>query len=111
MEKWLDLLKASGGQLFGIALGCAAILALRRYELIPVDLDAPWPQAIFVVGVVAFSLSLVSAAPPARKLWQHITLPWRRKAAVARAQKEVRAYIPHMTERDRDIIGYLLSKN
>ena len=107
--KWLEILKASGGQSAAAALACGLLLLVARWGLLP-PLD-PWmiiaaTFGFFLFGFLAL-VSLITAINkvfPAREWIVHYVNK-------KRFESEVRAYIPHMSEKDRDIIGYLLAKN
>ena len=108
--RWLEILKASGWQTTALTVACALIIVLIKIEVIPTD-DSPLWIAVPAVGALIFAcLSLAAIASaianytqPAEKLKR-----WLRKR---REQKAVRNFIPYMTDRDKQIIGYLLFHN
>jgi hypothetical protein len=107
--KWLEILKASGGQSAAAALACGLLLLVRRWGWIP-PLD-PWMIIAATFGLLLFGfLALASLVAVFNKIFSV------REWVVdyineKRFNNAVRAYIPHMSEKDREIIGYLLAKN
>jgi hypothetical protein len=107
--KWLELLKASGGQTAALALACGLFLLVADWGWLP-PLDAWMIQAaafgFLVCGLLAlaaFGAAINKTIPVRQWIIHHVN--------EKRFQKEVRNYIPHMTEKEREIIGYLLTKN
>ncbi len=109
LGKASDLLKASGWQAAGIAAGCGLLLWLNTSSITP-----PFPEwAVLVLWcgtVLAGFLALAALAEqimkPIRWLWQRAQQTSARK----RAEKAFRDYIPHLTEEERQILGYLREK-
>jgi len=107
--KWLEILKASGGQSAAAALACGLLLLVARWGWLP-PLD-PWMIIATTFGLLLFGfLALASFFTAINKIF-----PVREWMVYyvneKRFKSEVRAYIPHMSEKDRQIIGYLLAKN
>jgi hypothetical protein len=106
-SKWLEILKASGWQTTALTAACVAILLLIRNGIIPTT-ESPLWVAIPSIGALIFgSLSvasignaLVKAVEPGLRIKFWLL---RRKQS-----KEVSDFIPYMTPKDRQIIGYLL---
>jgi hypothetical protein len=107
--RWLELLKASAGKTFALACAFGALLLANRWEWLPPL--APWMVQLAVVGLVICTFLTIGNF-----------LSWINKSLGVRtfimycierrqAQKEVRDYIPQMTDKERQIIGYLLVKN
>jgi hypothetical protein len=107
--RWLEILKASGWQTSFLAIGCAAFLLLARLGVIATE---PWPWIVPAVAfafIICTALALASVAQAiVRTFPVHIwALRW---LAIRKAQKEVADYIPFMSGKERQIIGYLLKK-
>jgi len=107
--KWLEILKASGSQSAAAAFACGLLLLVAHWGWLP-PLD-PWMVIAATFGLLLFgSLALVAIGAAVNR-----TFPIREWIVYhvheRRFQREVRNYIPHMTEKDREIIGYLLAKN
>jgi hypothetical protein len=107
--RWLEILKASGWQLLALAIAFGLFLLADVASWIPA-LPAWGRQAAVLAFLICTALwlaSLVAAvvkfAPPG--VW---LIHWRK---VRRQRRETRNYIPHMTEKEREIIAYLLAKN
>jgi hypothetical protein len=106
---WLELLKASGWKTGPIAVACGVFLLATRAGWLPPL--APWMilWAAFVFLLCGF-MALASFAQavftffPVHAWFVHWVTIWREKRAV-------RAYIPYMTSKEREIISYLLVRN
>jgi hypothetical protein len=108
--RWLEILKASGWQTTSLTIASAVIWILIANEVIPTT-DSPLWIAIPAIGVVVFGfLSLGAIGGAAVEYFQpgkafNLWLAKRRKT------QEVRDFIPFMTKKDKEIIGYLLYHN
>lgn len=105
--KWLELLKASGGQTAALAAACGLFLLIARWGWLP-PLDAWMVHLATIVFLVCGFLAVASLISALLKPLQASLLLW---INTHKAKRAVRDYIPHMTERERLIVGYLLSKN
>jgi Super-infection exclusion protein B len=107
--KWLEILKASGGQSAAASLACGVLLLVGHWGWLP-PLD-PWIVQVATFGLLLFGFlaiaSLVTAINKNAGISEWITYRIERR----QAQEEVRGYIPFMTQKEREIIGYLLAKN
>jgi Super-infection exclusion protein B len=107
--RWLEILKASGWQMAAIAAACGLFLLVVHWGWVP-PLDAWVIQlvtfAFLLFGLLAIAglISATLAVFPLHKWVRH----W---IDIRREKGSVRDYIPHMTEREREIIAYLLNKN
>jgi hypothetical protein len=104
-SKWLEILKASGWQTTAIAAACGLFLLLSRWGWLPPL--APWMVQTITFGLLLCGFLAVAAilsSTPVQKLIVH----W---VTIHKQKRAVRDYIPHMTERERRIIAYLLAKN
>jgi hypothetical protein len=107
--KWLDILKATGPQTGAIALACGLFLLSPHLGWIA-------PLDTWVIQLVVFLLLItgwLSLASLATALYKFIPLHkwiihWRNMHGKRQA---VRRYIPHMTPKECEIIGYLLYHN
>ena len=108
--KWLEILKAKGSHTAALAIASGLIYVLVIFEIIPTT-DSPLWEALPAIGALIF-LSLFVAAVGDEVV--KITKPadrigrWCLKRREAR---EIREFIPYMTDKDREIIGYLLHHN
>jgi hypothetical protein len=107
--RWLEILKASGWQTAAISAACGLFLFAGHKEWVP-PLD-PWMIQLAAFGFlltgflsVASLISNTFKFFPVQKWLRH----W---LNLRRAKRAVLDYIPHMTERERQIIGYLFAKN
>src|SRR5215204_3217862 len=109
-SKYLDLLKASGWQTGMIALAAGLFLYLSKAGVLP-PLDPPWLElALYAVmfgcgGLAAAALrSAVQRAILAGWAWQQ------RRRAKTRARNAFIADVPFLSEKERQILGYLREK-
>jgi hypothetical protein len=105
--RWLEILKASGWQMAALAAACGVFLLIAHWGWLP-PLD-PWMIPLAAIGFLIFGfLTVASAISATLKFFpvQTWLLHW-----IYRAKRAVREYIPHMTEQERTIVGYLLAKN
>jgi hypothetical protein len=107
--RWLEILKASGWQTLAIAAACGFFLLLPRWGWVP-PLE-PWMVhlATFVLLICGF-LAVASMLagifkffPPKKWILHYVD--------VYRRRRDLRNYIPYMTEQERKIIAYLLHYN
>lgn len=108
--KWLEILKASGWQTTALTVACVVIIVLIKQGVIPTTDSPLWIAVPSVFGVIFGCLSLaaignalVTAFEPGKRIKYWLFM--RKKT------KEAEAFIPYMTDRDRNIIGYLLYHN
>ena len=107
--KWLEILKASGGQTAALALACGIFLLVAHWGWLP-PLD---PRMVIraTFGFLVFGFLAIAALGAA----VNKTIPMREWVVdyvnERRFCRAVHEYISHMTERERKIIAYLLSKN
>jgi hypothetical protein len=108
--RWLEILKASGWQTTALAIASTVIAILVRNKVIPTDSSPYWFNVPVIAAVILWCLSLAAmgsaltkAADPAARIrrWRHLH----------RAKRSAREYIPHMTAKEKEIIGYLLHHN
>jgi hypothetical protein len=106
--KWLEILKASGAQSAAAALACGGLLVVAHWGWLP-PLDA-WVIQAATFGALLFGFlaiaSLVIAINKNAGINEWVMYGIERR----QAQAEVRGYIPFMTAKEREIIGYLLAK-
>ena len=108
--KWLEILKASGWQTTGLTVALVVFLVLVRTGVIPTS-DSPLWVALpalgaLICGVLALASigdALIKAIKPAARI--------DRRRRIRLNQKCAEAFIPYMTKKDKEIIGYLLHHN
>lgn len=108
--KWLEILKASGWQTGSLSLAFIIILILVKNGVIPSSSDPLW-IALPAIGAIIFGFLTLAAIGSALVKYfgpGNAYAVWHRKRQQA---KDVRRFIPYMTEKDREIIGYLLYHN
>ncbi|MEM8958830.1 MAG: hypothetical protein AAGC86_13580 [Pseudomonadota bacterium] len=113
--RWLEILKASGWQLFGLALGCLAIRAMFQWSILP-PTESVWVIYGLPIATVLFlCLALASAAEQGQKWVSGILTERKNKASrtkqIEKEKQEFLAFIPFMTDADKAILGYLLQNN
>jgi hypothetical protein len=107
--RWLEILKASGWQTAAVAGACALFLLIAHWGWLP-PLE-PWMiQLAAIATLICGFLALASFISTTLRFFpvQTWVLHW---ISRHRAKRAVRDYIPHMTDREKQIIGYLLAKN
>ena len=108
--RWLEILKASGWHTSAITLACVVVVVLENRQVIPTDGSVYW-TAVPIIGAVLFGClsvaavgrSFVQAVKPVGVLQRRL----HRRAF----KNSVREYMPHMTERERLIVAYLIHHN
>jgi hypothetical protein len=111
-DKWLQLLKASGWKTAALAFACWILWKLINSGELFIPPAEAWlvklPVAVIGIGCACLAIaSMVSSSHKAFPIDR-----WIRRWWVARKlKKDIEKYIPHMTEKDREIVGCLLSKN
>ncbi len=107
--RWLEVLKASGGQAAAVSSACGAFLLAARFNLMPTP--EAWMTQGAVFGLVLFGgLALVSflgAINNFFSLKRYIL----HRVRLHLQRKDAERYIPYMTEKEKIIIGYLLRYN
>jgi hypothetical protein len=109
LAKFVDLLKASGWQMAMIAVACALLLYLSASGIIP-DLDPAWTLVVWAGMLIAAGLAI---APLFTSLQGVAEGAWRRRQhlqAVRQAEQVFWDYIPYLTDKERQILGYLREK-
>ena len=106
--KWLEILKASGWQTSALSVACVLILIFIKIGFIPTTNSPLWIALPFT-GAIAFGcLSLAAIGSEFNNAIKPRINQWRLERQKV---KELRGFIPYMTEKDREIIGYLLYHN
>lgn len=108
-SRWLEILKSSGWQTAAIAAACGFFLLVEHWGWLP-PLDGWIRQLAAFVGMLTGFLTLTAFLSTAIKFFSlRVRLGnWFNRRI---ERRELKNYIPHMTEKERDIIAYLLSKN
>jgi hypothetical protein len=112
LTKAVDLLKASFWQAAMIAIACLLLIYLNAIGLIPA-IDSIVP----LLWVIAFVSGGLAIAAEASDLDQNYR-KWRARAreerersrAARKLEQSFRDYVPFLTDKDRQILGYLLHK-
>jgi hypothetical protein len=107
--RWLEILKASGWQTGAVAAACGLFLLIAHWGWLP-PLDAWMIQLAVIVFLICGFLAVASVISATLKFFP-VQMWLRHWINNQRTKRAVRDYIPHMTERERTIIGYLLAKN
>ena len=108
--KWLAILKATGWQTSALAAACALTYIVIRSGLIPTD-GSPYWLAVPAIGAILFAClsaaaiasAVVKTLEPGKQIGKRLS--------IRKEQADVRAYIRYMTEKDREILSYLLHHN
>lgn len=110
--KWLDILKASGWQTAAIAAAGAVLLYANAKRLLPVPLERWMIQTAVATTIVCVCLTISSIVSATMRATQRQRARlWSGLVEQRRLRREVAAYIPSMTPREREIIAYLLAHN
>jgi hypothetical protein len=105
--KWLEILKATGWQTGCLSLGFALLLVLIQTGALP-DFGGVAKLGAAVACIVCGSLALAAFLGVVAKPTRQMTAAYLRERGI---QKRIRDYIPHLTEHEREIFGYLVHKN
>jgi hypothetical protein len=111
LSKYLDLLKASGWQTGAIAAAAGLFLYLSQAGVLP-PLDPPW--VVLIVWAIIFVCGALAAASLGSTLQagaRSLLARFKRYQAYRTAEQAFRDYVPHLTEEERIILGYLREKN
>ncbi|MHB8483387.1 MAG: super-infection exclusion protein B [Nitrospiria bacterium] len=107
--KWLEILKASGWQTSAIAAGCGIIFALINTGLLP----SPGATAMVLIasaGIICGCLAITSILSALFRFIpvNHLIVQWWQHRQI---RHSVEKYIPYMTDKEKEIIAWLLKKN
>jgi hypothetical protein len=105
--KWLEILRARGWQTTFLAFGSAVFLWLAALGVIPTD-TLPWIiPIVWLALLLCGSLALASIGQAAAHTFPaHLWV--QRRMLLRKAQRKVADDIPFMSDKERQIIGYLL---
>lgn len=108
--KWLEILKASGWQTAALAIASGLIVVLVKCEIIPTTGSPLWVALPAISALVFAALFIAAVGDKLAKTIKPIDRinQWYLKRREAKAARE---FIPYMTDKDREIIGYLLYHN
>lgn len=105
--EWLkNLVRAGGQKAFAIALACAILLWIDRNGIFA--LSSGVKETIVILGVTSVCVAITSFSSAISKWLSpkiHAEI-WK-----FRAGRKVRKYLPRLTEKEKEIIAYLLAKN
>jgi hypothetical protein len=107
--KWLEILKASGGQSASLAVACAAFLVLTWLRWIP----EPYPWMIHASVFVLVLSGMLTITSFGTAFLKSIPIhKWAvRSFHERRAARELEKYLDHLTVEERKILTYLLHHN
>jgi hypothetical protein len=110
LSKLLDLLKASFWQAAMIAVACLLLIYLNSIGLISAidSLVRPLWVAIFISGGLALAAEAADLEQSYRKWRAKTRDEQERRRTFKRLEQGFRDYVPYLTERDRQILGYVL---
>ena len=106
--RWLEILKATGWQNLGLSLAFAAFIYLVHIDVISTNGDPLWITIPAVISLVCGGLAIAAFGDSISKFLFRVVV---RKYSRYKYKKMVEKFIPHMTENDRAIVGYLLHHN
>jgi hypothetical protein len=107
--KWLELLKASRPEATALAGACFCVLMMPKWGLVQSLPD--WVIIlVFFLGTLTAGLVLFGFLNATYKLFP-LHLWYLRRQNIKAEKKAASEYIPHMTQRERGIIGHLLHHN
>jgi hypothetical protein len=109
LAKAVDLLKSSGWQTAMIAAACGLLLYLNSVEVIPAM--EPWMVILtWAAMLVSVGLALAALASVLQHVMGGVWEQWLRKRSMYKIEQAFRDYIPHLTDKERQILGYLRHK-
>ncbi len=107
LVEWLkNLVKAGGQKAFAIALACGILLWIDRSGVFA--LSSGVKETTIILGVTSACVAITSFGSVIGKWLSpmiHAEI-WK-----FRARKKVQKYLPRLTEKEKEIIAYLLAKN
>ena len=108
-KPWLEILKAGGAQTAAVGFACGVFLLIAHWAWLP-PLQ-PWMVIAAGFGFVLFSsLAIAALAVTINKVFP--IRPWIvHFVNERRFRREVRDYLPYLSNKDREIIAFLLAKN
>ena len=110
LTKSIDLLKASGWQTAMIAAAAALFLYLSKADILP-PLDPRWIElVVWAVLLVCAALAAASVGSAIQRGVGHLWTLWKRRRARVRAKAAFVRDIPYLSDKERQILGYLREK-
>lgn len=109
-SRLFELLKASGWQTIMLAAAAGLLLFLSNKKYLP-PLSDTVISATWIVMFICGALAAASIGAGLQGLAGHLWKRWQVRRARKAAEKQFRDYIPFLTDRERQILGYLLAKN
>jgi hypothetical protein len=109
-SKLFDLLKAHPWQMAMVAAALALFLYLVSAGTVP-DPGDGWKALIWLVMLIAAGLALAPVGSTAQAAINRTAVKWRRRREAREAEQEFRNSIQHLTDKERQILGYLRKKN
>jgi hypothetical protein len=107
--RWLEILKSSGGQSFALAGASGGLLLVMYFRVVP-PLDPPWIHVVIGLFLLCSLLWAVSVLSWLNRFFSPRVwiLHWHR---LRQERTAVERYIPHMSDREKAIVAYLLAHN
>lgn len=110
LAKSIDLLKASGWQMAMIAAACGLLLYLSAAGIIPA-MEPGWALLVWAGMLIAGGLAVAALLSSFQRAFGALWDRWQRHRSLQKAEQAFRNYIPHLTDKERQILGYLREKN
>ncbi|MGO6667054.1 hypothetical protein [Rhizobium ruizarguesonis] len=107
LSKALDLLKASGWQTACLAIACALFLFLSARGFLP-PLSPTFELTVWAALFVSAALSVASIGPAIERGLKSSLVRRSAKRHLREVEDGFREYVPFLSERERQIFGYLL---
>ncbi|URK88435.1 superinfection exclusion B family protein [Rhizobium sp. RCAM05350] len=105
----IEFLKASPWQTGAIAFACGLLLFLSSIEITP-NLNSPLKLTIWAVLLFSASLTLAALAESLKDLAVQALTKRRVRQQIKLSQEAFRQYVPFLSDKERQIFGYLLEK-
>jgi hypothetical protein len=92
-----------------IAVACGAFIYLSTAGILP-SMEPGWLLFVWAVLLIAVGLAIAAFVNWLQKPLNSAWVAWRRRRAVKKAEQEFRDYMPYLSPKDRQILGYLRAK-
>lgn len=107
LVEWLkNLLRVNGQAAFAIALACGILLWIDHKGIF--TLSSGIKETIVILGVFSACVAVTNLGSTISK-WLHPIIHG--EIQKFRARRKIQEYLPRLTEKEREIIAYLLAKN
>jgi hypothetical protein len=105
--RWLEILKATGGQSLALGFACGGLLLVHYLGLIPAL--EPWMVHAATFGAILGGMLALASLGSAFYKFYPIDGWARYYIREHRAKKDTEKYIPFMSRKEKEIIAYLLA--